>query len=75
MNISSTSFSSYTHTEAIRGLDSKKRKFKVVERISVALKNIEAAKDKLPSIPNPGTTPIITKINVQDIRIRRGSLY
>ena len=71
MNITDTSFSTYTLTEATKGLESKKRKFKVVERISLTLKNIEAAKDKLPVISNPGTTPILTKINVQETKVKQ----
>lgn len=68
MNITDRSFCAHTHTEATKVLDSKKRKFKVVEKLSLTLKSIEAAKDKLPVISNPGTTPILTKINVEEAK-------
>ncbi|XP_051172184.1 uncharacterized protein LOC127288638 [Leptopilina boulardi] len=69
MNITDTSFSSCTHTEATKSFESDNKKFKITEKIILTLKTIEAAKDKLPVIPNPGTTPIFIKMNVQELKV------
>ncbi|XP_043483632.1 uncharacterized protein LOC122512070 [Leptopilina heterotoma] len=68
MNVTDTSFSSCTHTEAVKYLGAVAKRTKLTIKTNVTLKNIEAAKDKLPVISNPGTTPIFVKINVQELK-------
>lgn len=71
MNITDSSFSSCSHTEATKSLESEKRKLKITQKIILTLKSIEAAKEKLPIIANPGTTPIFVKMNVQELKVNQ----